>query len=113
MAATLQMITELYQQAVKEVTASPNNWMAFLTSACHNYRLPFDEQLLIHVQRPDVTAVMEIEKWNKRFGRWVKKGSTGIAVLDKSAGTMQLKYYYDISDTQESRYKYCSFHHSY
>lgn len=105
MAATLQMITELYQQAVKEVTASPNNWMAFLTSACHNYRLPFDEQLLIHVQRPDVTAVMEIEKWNKRFGRWVKKGSTGIAVLDKSAGTMQLKYYYDISDTQESRYK--------
>lgn len=105
MAATLQMITELYQQAVKEVTASPDNWMAFLTSACHNYRLPFDEQLLIHVQRPDVTAVMEIEKWNKRFGRWVKKGSTGIAVLDKSAGTMQLKYYYDISDTQESRYK--------
>ena len=60
MAATLQMITELYQQAVKEVTASPNNWMAFLTSACHNYRLPFDEQLLIHVQRPDVTAVMEL-----------------------------------------------------
>lgn len=105
MARKLQMITNLYQQAVKEVTASPENWMAFLDSACRNYRLPFDEQLLIHVQRPNATAVLEIEKWNKRFGRWVKKGSKGIAVLDKSAEQMQLKFYFDISDTQESRYK--------
>ncbi len=105
MAGKLQMITNLYQKAIKEVTASPENWMTFLDSACRNYRLSFDEQLLVHVQRPDATAVLEIEQWNKRFGRWVKKGSKGIAVLDKSAEQMQLKFYFDISDTQESRYK--------
>lgn len=103
MAGKFQMITDLYQQAVKEVTKSPENWISFLQSASRNYRLPFDEQILIHVQRPDATAVMQIEHWNRRFGRWVRKGSKGIAVLDKSAGQMALKYYFDISDTQESK----------
>lgn len=99
------MITELYAEAVKEVTANPDNWMAFLRSACRNYRLPFDEQLLIHVQRPDATAVLEMEKWNEKFGRWVKRDSKGIAVFDKSAKTMRLKYYFDVSDTKEGRYR--------
>lgn len=103
MAGKFEMIIDLYQQAVKELTKSQENWISFLQSACRNYRLPFDEQLLIHVQRPDATAVLQIEHWNKRFGRWVKKGSKGIAVLDKSAGQMGIKYYFDISDTQESR----------
>lgn len=99
------LITELYAEAVKEVTAKPENWTAFLRSACRNYRLPFDEQLLIHVQRPEATAVLEMEKWNEKFGRWVKRDSKGIAVFDKSAKTMRLKYYFDVSDTREGRYK--------
>ena len=99
------LITELYAEAVKEVTAKPENWTAFLKSACRNYRLPFDEQLLIHVQRPEATAVLEMEKWNEKFGRWVKRDSKGIAVFDKNAKTMRLKYYFDISDTREGRYK--------
>ena len=103
MAGKFQRITDLYQQAVREVAESPENWVSFLESASRNYRLPFDEQLLVHVQRPDATAVLQIEHWNRRFGRWVRKGSKGIAVLDKSAGQMALKYYFDISDTQEGR----------
>lgn len=103
MAGKFQMITDLYQQAVEEVTKSPKNWVSFLHSASRNYRLPFDEQLLVYAQCPDATAVLKIEHWNRRFGRWVKKGSKGIAVLDKSAGQMALKYYFDISGTQESR----------
>mgnify|MGYP001095340568 CR=1 FL=1 len=103
MAGKFQNITDLYQQAVREVTKSPGNWVSFLQSASRNYRLPFDEQILVHVQRPDATAVMQIEGWNRRFGRWVRKGSKGIAVLDQSAGQMALKYYFDISDTQEGR----------
>jgi len=99
------LITELYAEAVKEVTAAPENWMGFLNSACRNYRLPFDEQLLVHVQRPDATAVLQMEDWNKKFGRWVKRDSKGIAVIDKSAKTMRLKHYFDISDTQEGRYR--------
>lgn len=99
------LITELYAEAIKEVTATPDNWKAFLRSACRNYRLPFDEQLLIHVQRPEATAVLEMEKWNEKFGRWVKRDSKGIAVFDKNAKTMRLKYYFDVSDTREGRYK--------
>lgn len=100
-----EMITELYAGAVKEVTAEPEHWMSFLSSACRNFRLPFDEQLLVHVQRPKATAVLEMEVWNRKFGRWVKRGSKGIAVIDKSSPVMRLKYYYDISETQEGRYR--------
>ena len=99
------VITELYAEAVKEVTATPENWMVFLKSACRNYRLPFDEQLLVHVQRPDAAAVLQMEDWNRKFGRWVKRDSKGIAVIDKNAKTMRLKHYFDISDTQEGRYR--------
>lgn len=99
------VITELYAEAVKDVTATPENWMAFLKSACRNYRLPFDEQLLVHVQRPDAAAVLQMEDWNRKFGRWVKRDSKGIAVIDKNAKTMRLKHYFDISDTQEGRYR--------
>lgn len=105
MAKKYDIITELYADAIREVTESPENWMAFLRSACRNYRLPFDEQLLVHVQRPDATAVLEMEGWNKKFGRWVKRDSKGIAVFDKSSSGMRLKYYYDISDTKEGRYR--------
>ncbi|MBR1744135.1 MAG: helicase, partial [Lachnospiraceae bacterium] len=101
----LDVITELYAEAVGDVTEKPENWMAFLKSASRNYRLPFDEQVLIHAQRPDAEAVLTMDGWNKKFGRWVKRDSKGIAVIDKSGSRMKLKYYFDISDTQESRYK--------
>ncbi len=99
------LITELYEESLKEVTERAENWMAFLRSACRNYRLPFDEQLLIHAQRPDAMAVLRMEDWNRKFGRWVKRDSKGIAVFDKNAGRMRLKYYFDISDTKEGRYR--------
>lgn len=99
------LITDLYAEAVKEVSASPENWMAFLRSACRNYRLPFDEQLLVYKQRPEAVAVLGMEDWNRKFGRWVKRDSKGIAVFDKRAGAMRLKYYFDVSDTKEGRYR--------
>ena len=108
MARRYEQITELYRQSIREITSRPENWTSFLRSACRNYRLPFDELVLIYAQRPDATAVLPIEGkngWNKRFGRWVNKGSTGIAVFDREyvQGT-RLKYYFDISDTHESRF---------
>ena len=108
MARRYEQITELYRQTIREITSRPENWTSFLRSACRNYRLPFDELVLIYAQRPDATAVLPIEGkngWNKRFGRWVNKGSTGIAVFDREyvQGT-RLKYYFDISDTHESRF---------
>lgn len=107
MARKYELITELYQRTVAGMTA-PQEWQRFLATACRNFRLPFDEQVLLYAQRPDATAVLPIEGkngWNQRFGRWVNRGATGIAVFDGDAvGRSRLKYYFDISDTHESRF---------
>ena len=107
MARKYELITELYQRTVAGL-AAPQEWQRFLTTACRNFRLPFDEQVLIFAQRPDATAVLPIEGrngWNQRFGRWVNRGATGIAVFDDTQpGRSRLKYYFDISDTHESRF---------
>ena len=108
MASKYEIITALYRESVKGLAKNHHTWTAFLHSACYNYRLPFDEQVLIHAQRPDATAVLEIEGkngWNQKFGRWVNRYATGIAVFDRHhAGRQRLKYYFDISDTHESRF---------
>lgn len=104
MAIRYKALTELYHETQRSVTA-PAQWQAFLASACRNYRLSFDEQLLVYAQRPDATAVLEIERWNKRFGRWVNRGANGIAVFDgEHTGRPRLKYYFDISDTHEGNF---------
>ena len=104
MAIRYKALTELYHETQRSVTA-PAQWQAFLASACRNYRLSFDEQLLVYAQRPDATAVLEIERWNKRFGRWVNRGAKGIADFDgEHTGRPRLKYYFDISDTHEGNF---------
>ena len=104
MAILYKALTELYQETQRSVTA-PDQWRAFLASACRNYRLSFYEQLLVYAQRPDATAVLEIERWNRQFGRWVNRGANGIAVFDgEHTGKPRLKYYFDISDTHEARF---------
>lgn len=102
MATRWEQITELFKQTAREVTATPSSWRAFLTFACRNYRLPFDEQLLIYAQRPDATAVLELDRWNQRFGRWVNRGAKGIAVFDREHPN-RLRYYFDVADTHETR----------
>lgn len=105
MARKYDPISELYNRTCKTVVSNPQNWQAFLASACRNYKLRYDEQLLVYAQRPDATAVLEIEQWNKIFGRWVNRGARGIAVFaDENRSRQRLTYYFDISDTHESRY---------
>ena len=103
MARKIEQLNQLYEDTAKRLT-KPSEWRAFLSSACRNYRLRFDEQLLVFAQRPYATAVLEIERWNSRFGRWVNRGASGIAVFeDAERNNQRLKYYFDISDTHESR----------
>ena len=107
MARKYEIITELYQRTITGL-AAPQEWQRFLTTACRNFRLPFDEQVLLFAQRPEATAVLTIDGpngWNQRFGRWVNRGATGIAVFDgEYNGRSRLKYYFDISDTHPSRF---------
>lgn len=105
MARKYDLISELYRRTAHAVVSDVENWQAFLRCACRNYRLRFDEQLLIYAQRPDATAVLEIERWNGKFGRWVNRGAKGIAVFeDADRSRQRLVHYFDISDTHESRY---------
>lgn len=100
-----ELIYELYERTCFTVTNNPVNWQSFLKSAGRNFRLRFDEQLLVYAQRPSATAVLGIEQWNRIFGRWVNRGARGIAVFaDENRTRQRLTHYFDISDTHESRY---------
>lgn len=100
MARKYEKISELYNQTVKEISSNPDLWRSFLRSASNNFKLRFDEQVLVFAQKPEATAVLEINRWNRLFGRWVNRGATGIAVFEDLSGESQrLNHYFDISDT--------------
>ena len=103
MPTKFQLITELYDQTVQSVTGSYQSWTGFLRAACYNYKCPFDDQILIYAQRPDATAVLEMERWNRQFGRWVNRGAKSIAVFGDD-GQNCLKLYFDVSDIHASRF---------
>lgn len=104
MARKFDLISQQYVDTSKEVL-SPDKWAAFLRTACYNYRLRFDEQLLIYAQKPEASAVLPIERWNRTFGRWVNRGAKGIAVFERHDGVSQkLVHYFDISDTHAGEY---------
>lgn len=100
MARKYERISELYNQTVKEISSNPDLWRSFLRSASNNFKLRFDEQVLVFAQKPEATAVLEINRWNRLFGRWVNRGATGIAVFEDLSGESQrLNHFFDISDT--------------
>ena len=104
MASKYQMFADLAEQKTKQITSSMEDWTGFLATAGRLYKYPFEEQLMIHAQRPDVIACAPLEIWNKPMNRWVKRGSKGIALLDNSGDRSRLKYVFDVVDTQDGRY---------
>ena len=105
MARKYDLISALYDRTCASVSENPLNWQGLLRTASYNFRLRFDEQLLLYAQRPDATAVLPIERWNGSFGRWVNRGAKGIAVfVDENRQRQRLTHYFDISDTHGSRY---------
>ena len=95
----IDLITQMYAQKAQELSDNPGSWIAFLGTAANNYKYDFDDQVLIHVQRPRATACAPIELWNNRFGRWVNKGAHGIALINDKGGHLSLHYVFDVSDT--------------
>ncbi len=99
MANKLQAYAQLADHTAGQITASHQAWTAFLRTAGRLYKYPFPEQLLIYAQRPDATACAEYDFWNERMRRYVRRGSTGIAIIDYSGGKPFLRYVFDVSDT--------------
>ncbi|MSS90394.1 helicase SNF2 [Eisenbergiella tayi] len=95
--------TEFYRQMADHVatqlTGSWQEWAGFLNTAARLYKYPFHEQLLIYAQRPDATACAEYDLWNEKMGRYVRRGSKGIALVDDSGDKPRLRYVFDITDT--------------
>ena len=98
MPSKLQIIKEMAAQEALSITSNTERYMAFLHTAANNYKYDFQEQLLIHAQKPDATACAEIDTWNK-LGRWVNKGTKGIALLVDRDVPYKLRYVFDLSDT--------------
>ena len=98
MPSKYQIISELASQTARDITSKAERYTDFLVTAANNYKYSFKEQLLIHAQKPDATACAEIETWN-RLGRWVNKGTRGIAFLVDRDTPYKLRHVFDYSDT--------------
>ena len=99
MASKLRLITDLYGETLTQISKNPDDWMSFLECAAMNYKYPFNDQVLIYAQRPEAVACAKIEAWNKQVGRWVNRGAKGIALLSEDNGYINLRYVFDIADT--------------
>lgn len=99
MASKLRLITDLYGETLTQISKNPEDWMSFLECAAMNYKYPFNDQVLIYAQRPEAVACAKIEAWNKQVGRWVNRGAKGIALLSEDNGYTNLRYVFDIADT--------------
>ena len=94
-----EQYAQMADQVARQLTGSWQEWAGFLTTAARLYKYPFHEQLMIYAQRPDATACAEYDLWNNRMGRYVRRGSKGIALVDDSGDRPRLRYVFDISDT--------------
>ena len=94
-----EMYAQMAEKVAVQLTGSWQEWAGFLTTAARLYKYPFHEQMMIYAQRPDATACAEYDLWNNRMGRYVRRGSKGIALVDDSGDRPRLRYVFDISDT--------------
>ena len=99
MPSKLQTYMQMADEAQRQITGSYRGWTGFLTTAARLYKYPYAEQVMIHAQRPDATACAEYDFWNKKMGRYVRRGSKGIALIDSSGERPRLRYVFDVSDT--------------
>ena len=99
MPSKLQTYMQMADDAQRQITGSYRGWTGFLTTAARLYKYPYAEQVMIHAQRPDATACAEYDFWNEKMGRYVRRGSKGIALIDSSGERPRLRYVFDVSDT--------------
>ena len=99
MPSKLDFYAQMADHTAKQVTGSFGEWTAFLETMGRLYKYPFHAQLMIFAQKPNATACADYDLWNKQMGRYVRRGSKGIALIDTTGDNPRLKYVFDVSDT--------------
>lgn len=96
--------SKLYDAAIDEVTANGQAWKSICRLTGQLYRYEFDNILMVYKQRPRATLIADFDTW-KMVGRYVRRGSKGIAIFPSRALKPGMRYVFDISDTggRESR----------
>lgn len=102
MPSKYRIILEMASQTARDIASNADRYTDFLITAANNYKYSFKEQLLIHAQKPDATACAEIDTWNK-LGRWVNKGTKGIALLIDRDVPYKLRHVFDIRSISAHR----------
>ena len=95
----IQYYTQIADDTAKQITGSYQNWTSFLKTVGRLYKYPYNEQLMIYAQRPDAIACADFDFWNQQWGRYVRRGSKGIALIDTSGENPRLRYVFDVADT--------------
>ena len=93
-------LVDLYRQSVQALTQNRTEWMGLLSSVSKYYKMSFDKNVLIYVQRPDAGLLATKMGWEKQTGRYLKAGSKGIGVVDMNNPKATLAYYFDLADTR-------------
>ena len=99
MAQNIQVYAKMADETAAQITGSYQEWTAFLTTAARLYKYPYHEQLMIYAQRPEATACASYDLWNRRMGRYVRRGSRGIALIDMTGDSPKIRYVFDVADT--------------
>jgi len=54
---------QLAEKTLRDIVSSSDEWKKFLDTAAKMYKYTFDEQVLIHAQRPDSVACASFGFW--------------------------------------------------
>lgn len=89
---------EIYREIVPKIIQDEDSWGRFLTFSAVHYQMGFENASLLYAQRPDAKMVETYSKWQEK-GRYVRRGSKGIAIIDSSGYRPYVDHVFDISDT--------------
>lgn len=90
----------LARETIGKITSNKDNWTSFLVTMSRNYEFTYPEQVMIYAQRPNATFCKPYDEWNdEKYRRYVRRGSTGIALFVTNRDKPYLRYVFDVADT--------------
>lgn len=81
-------ITDRLEQGVKDLF-SGEKYLLYLQTMSRFHRYSTRNTVLIYMQKPDATLVAGYQAWQTKFGRYVKRGESGIKILAPTPFTIK------------------------